>query len=111
MQQSEIKAIICGLLLLCIVVYGIAMWCQTLMHTYKKMKKGELVDIRQTSKKLFLFNCVVLISSWITTALSYANLNPSAIVASLFTAMRSTVILIALSMICIFQVRQHNRKT
>ena len=109
MQQGELKSILFGLLLLCILVYGIVIWCRTLIHTYGKMRKREFVNTKQTAGKLFFFNGIVLISAWLLTVLSCASLNASIIFISFLTAIRMTAVLTVLSAICVFRICRHNQ--
>lgn len=104
------KSIFCGLLLLCICVYGVAMGCRTLMHSYKSMKTGAFIDTKQIARKLLLSDGIVLISTWVLTLLSCADWSVSSILASFRSAVRMTAGLIALSAICIFQVRRYHQR-
>ena len=109
MGQSELMSILCGLLLLCIMVYGIVIWCRTLLRTYRSIKRRESVNTRQTAEKLFLSDGIVLVSVWVLTALSCDSLNISSIFTSLLTAIRMIAVFIILSVLCIFQAHQHNQ--
>ena len=109
MGQSELISMLCGLLLLCIMVYGIVIWCRTLLRTYRKIKRRESVNARQTAEKLFLSYGIVLVSAWVLTVLSRDSLNVSSIFTSLLAAIRTTAVFIVLSVLCIFQAHRHNQ--
>ena len=109
MGQSELMSMLRGLLLLCIMVYGIVIWCRTLLRTYRKIKRHESVNTRQTAEKLFLSDGIVLVSAWVLTVLSCGSLNVSSIFASLLTAIRMTAVFIVLSALCIFRTHRHNQ--
>lgn len=109
MGQSELISILCGLLLLCIMVYGIVIWCRTLLRTYRRIKRHESVNTRQTAEKLLLSDGIVLVSAWVLTVLSSGSLNISSILTSLLTTIRMTAVFIVLSLLCIFRVHRHNQ--
>lgn len=109
MGQSELISILCGLLLLCIMVYGIVIWCRTLLRTYRRIKRHESVNTRQTAEKLLLSNGIVLVSDWLLTVLSCGSLNVSSMFTSLLTAIRTTAVFIVLSALCIFRAHGHNQ--
>ena len=101
--------LLAGVLLMGVTLFSLFCSCRLQSRIYRAMKAGELVDVGQNGRKLFLSDGIALVSWWLASLTGRPSLTVSAALL-LLGALLKTLIFFVLSGICVWYMMQYSKK-